>query len=543
MKYFILTTVSFFYLNCNARMTDGKAKTSIENGILRINAIAGFHLNAEAPAQGTFDSSAEVIKPFAKTEKLFSFKIPPAAKVAHLSFYVCDDKKTACEQHRTDLDLKTAHSTASAEKPEIGGTKQKVNLVSDDSKPTLLVFSAPWCPACIRMQTETYHQPAVEKQLSQVHFLKLNSDLVENYDLSEKFHIKAIPTLILLNAQGEEVYRWLDFQPAKAFAVSLALETKKAHATESLLQLSKQGDLDAASKLGMREYNTLHCGEAVKWLSLSKKIEDQKFKLAAEVSCAQDKFDEDAKLKPAYLQTLEKGMLLTSSQWDQIRWFVLWMEKMKEDGPLTADIQAKALETKNKIEFLMAQGKSVKKVFADSTYGEVSDFEKEEMLYKLMTINDLLGDVDAKAKTQKRSIALIRNRKLNVERPGEMLMAIGYLKEAGETEHVERMYQALIKKYPETYVYYEKYARWQLKNKKAAEALTLADKAIQHCEGNSPQLYLLKTRILNEMKNKDLALATVNTGLQLPDIDHARFKKTRAQLVTLKEELSKSEKK
>ena len=68
------------------------------------------------------------------------------------------------------------------------------------------------------MQTETYNKPEVIGNLQKINFLKLNSDLVENYEVFEKFKIKAIPTMILLDKNGTEVYRWLDFQGPKNFA-------------------------------------------------------------------------------------------------------------------------------------------------------------------------------------------------------------------------------------------------------------------------------------------------------------------------------------
>ncbi|MBC7742783.1 MAG: thioredoxin fold domain-containing protein [Bdellovibrionaceae bacterium] len=543
MKIFALILVNFFAFNAFARVTDNKTKIEMKASELIITTMEGFHLNAEAPASINFDGNTAKEKPATKTEKLFIFKTPSNAKVARLAFYVCDNKKTVCEQHRTEFDLKTSQAKQSTARAETWAPAKAVNLISENGKPTLLVFSAPWCPACIRMQTEIYHQPAVEKQIKQINFLKVNSDLVENYDLSEKFHVKAIPTLILLNAQGEEVFRWLDFQPANTFAKSLASEAAKAKESESLLKLAQQGDLNAASKLGMREYNSLNCVAATKWLALSTKPEDQKYKLAAEVSCAEDKADEDPKFKGDYLRTLEKSILLTSSQWDQIRWFVKWIEKQKEDGPLTTDIKAKALDIKNTIERLLKDAKNAKKIFLDSTYGEAGDFEKEEMLNTLATIDDVLDQPEQKSQTQKRSIELINKRKFTVERPGHMLLGLAYLREAGEKENVTKMYQALIKKFPDTYVYYEKYARFALKNKKYDNALALAENAIQRNEGNAPQLYLLKTKILNEMKNSEKALATVEEALQLQDIDHARFKKTRTQLIALKDELSKPVKK
>jgi thiol-disulfide isomerase/thioredoxin len=289
MNQILLTIATLISINAfAARLTDGKVTTKIEKDEIRLTVMSGFHFNAQAPASAKFDQLGAPTKPTKKTEKLFAFKIPKDVKTAHLSFYVCDDKKTVCEQQQSSIDLMTAQ-VSQTEKKSVEANYDKVtSLESVDGKPTLLIFSAPWCPACIRMQTETYPVASVAKELNKIHFKKVNSDLVENYDLAEKFHIKAIPTHILLNAKGEEVYRWLDFQAANTFGKSLAAETKKlAEDNQNLQAKAAQGDLEAISQLGMREYNSLNCAEAIKWLSISKKTQDQKFKLAAEVSCAE----------------------------------------------------------------------------------------------------------------------------------------------------------------------------------------------------------------------------------------------------------------
>ncbi len=550
MKLIILFAFSISFLNAAAaRLTDGKIKTTYVAEQIQITPLKGYHLNSEAPASATFDSHEAIYKPIKKSEQLFTFKPTVGAKVASLNFYVCDDKKTACEQHQTKLELINSKMTkaesatgvipaAAAPKPFSGN--KIAPLANAEGKPTLLAFSAPWCPACIRMQTETYPNKAVSKALSQVTLKKVNSDLVENFELSEKFHVKAIPTLILLNSQGEEVYRWLDFQTANTFAKSLKAETKKlATDSTSLLAKAQAGDLEAASQLGMREYSSLNCDEAVKWLSLSKKPADQKYKLAAEVSCAQETASENEKTKEIYLKTLEKGIVLSASEFDQMRWFINWLEIKRQAGPLNEDAKAKALNLKKRLSELSLNQRELKNIFFDSTYGEAGGFEKEEILYSIANIEGLLDQTAEQNKTKAQSIALLSKRKLSVDRPGEMLMAISYLREAGETKKVDQMYEALVKKYPATYVYFEKYARYQLKNKNYVEALPLSKKALSYAEGNNPQLMLLMANVLKSMDRKIEAQTTVDNALKLKEIEHPRFKRALAQLKNLKEELSK----
>ena len=209
---FLASALILASLSSAARITDKQEQIKISGNKIELTVNSGFHFNAEAPASAQFDNQNEVIKPGPKTEKILVFTAPEKSKKGHFKFYVCDDAKTACEQHETDIILsETKASIPTSESTQGGAT-------AHFGKVTLLEFSAPWCPACIRMKTETYNQKSMINELKNIAVQKINIDLPENAELSEKYHVKAIPTAILVNQQGEELNRWLDFQPAATFA-------------------------------------------------------------------------------------------------------------------------------------------------------------------------------------------------------------------------------------------------------------------------------------------------------------------------------------
>ncbi len=545
-KAVIVFVILFGMVLANARVTDGQASFQVEKDKLTITAQKGFHLNAEAPANVSFDQNQDTFKADIKTEKQFVFKIFEKAKQAKLSFYVCDDKKTVCEQHQETVLLASGKVTASPEaqlknkNSDVKMIQTEDVIVSANNKPTLLVFSAPWCPACIRMQTETYSKAQVAEQIKKINFKKLNSDLAENFDIAEKFHVHAIPTLILLNSSGEEVYRWLDFQKPNEFAKSLAFQLKSQNNSVSKLQeLASTGDEPAISQLGMMAYNATNCSDAVKWFSLSKKVQDMKYKLAAEVACAQEAFDKDEKKADPYFQSLQKAITLSTSEMDQLRWTVDLIDKKNELKTLNQETKEIALKTILKLDDILKNKALPVKLFSESTYGEISGFEKVEILYMKSRLLTAIEDQRGKEKNDLQIIQELKAKKLSTSRPGEMLLVISYLKEAGETNDVEKMYQNLIEKYPQTYVYYEKYSRFLLKQKKSLEALAQSEKALQFSEGNQPQLYLLKVKVLKELQQKEKALKTIQQALNLKEIEHTKFKNTLTQLNKLKEEMIK----
>ena len=520
-----------------ARQTDNQVEIKVDNAEIKITAKQGYHLNAEAPATVSFDDLEALLKPQTKTEKLIAFKTEEKHKTATLKFYVCDDKKTVCEQHEQKLNLKSGVANATQQKSTYNNIED-VKLSSANGKPTLLVFSAPWCPACVRMMTETYHKPAVEKQFSKLNFVKLNSDIAGNYELSEKFKVKAIPTLILLDKNGVETYRWLDYQPAAEFAKSVGRELKKVDQAAKLLQKAQLGDAAAASELGHRAFNALDYAEALKWFSLTKSEAEHNFKLSSEASLGQQKSEESEKAMDEYLQALQKGIALTTSRLDKIRWTLDYLDTKNELKNFSDEAKAKAKTLVTEIETLAKNPAAAAKAFKESTYGEYGGFEIIELQWMKAKLQGLLEATEDQKKTKSASVAEIRKKNLSPDRPGEMLLAIGYLKEAGEKELTAKMYESLISKYPNTYVYFEKYSRFSQKNKNLEQALTLANEALKYPEGNVPQLKLLKAQILKDLNKKEEAAKEVDSALASENIQHKKFEKTNKKLNELKKELA-----
>jgi tetratricopeptide (TPR) repeat protein len=303
-----------------------------------------------------------------------------------------------------------------------------------------------------------------------------------------------------------------------------------------LVKNAELGDTKAASELAHRAFNTLDYAEAVKWFSLTKSSEDQKYKLSSEVSLAQEKAEVDEKLNEDYIQTLQKAIVMTPSQLDQIRWTLDLFTKKKEMN--TFDAKEKALATVTEIEKLAANKIKAEKAFRQSTYGEYGGFEQAELLWQQGKFYELLEMKDAKAATDKKSLLLLMKKKLSVKRPGEMLMAIGYMRDTGEIKKVEELYNKLITAYPTTYVYFEKYARFAKKNKENEKGLKLVEEALKFPEGNQPQLNLLKTQILKELNRNAEALTIIDQTLKIEGIEHKKFKGTVAKLTELKAELA-----
>ena len=93
------------------------------------------------------------------------------------------------------------------------------DLLNDDM-PIVVYFGAPWCGACKIMERTTFVDSAVIEGLSVYRFLKIDID--KKPEVAIAYSIFAVPTLIVMDASGEELYRHVD--PLSASEALLVLD-------------------------------------------------------------------------------------------------------------------------------------------------------------------------------------------------------------------------------------------------------------------------------------------------------------------------------
>lgn len=96
------------------------------------------------------------------------------------------------------------------------------------ARPVIIDFSARWCSPCQKFDAVTFRHPEVINQAER-HFTLIKVDLTRasnpaNEQLLKQFNVKGVPTIVFIDAQGEELpeRRLVDFLPPDQFLNHIA---------------------------------------------------------------------------------------------------------------------------------------------------------------------------------------------------------------------------------------------------------------------------------------------------------------------------------
>jgi thiol:disulfide interchange protein DsbD len=91
----------------------------------------------------------------------------------------------------------------------------------DSGKPTVLLFTASWCPACRALHATTLAREDVQRELSE-HYnyfvVDLTNPTLATSQHADKMGVHAIPTLVRYNADGKETGREHYLDPSRMMA-------------------------------------------------------------------------------------------------------------------------------------------------------------------------------------------------------------------------------------------------------------------------------------------------------------------------------------
>jgi thiol:disulfide interchange protein len=116
-------------------------------------------------------------------------------------------------------------------KPGLPAGFQKLNFdkaiakAKGEKKVVMIDFYADWCGPCKLLDQKTFSQEKVQQFLTQKTVaIKVNTD--DDAKLAKQHKVNAIPCLVFLDGEGNEIGRIVGFRPADRFLEEAAKFTK-----------------------------------------------------------------------------------------------------------------------------------------------------------------------------------------------------------------------------------------------------------------------------------------------------------------------------
>jgi thiol:disulfide interchange protein len=124
-----------------------------------------------------------------------------------------------------------AHGSCTRETAEIGGGLEwltsfdsALQTAQQKKKPVMIDFYADWCGWCKRLDTDTYAHADVVSKAGDFIALKIDADV--RRDISSRYRIAGLPTILFIDQNGSEIHRVVGYRRPNQFVQEMEAALK-----------------------------------------------------------------------------------------------------------------------------------------------------------------------------------------------------------------------------------------------------------------------------------------------------------------------------
>lgn len=509
-SFFFATLLVPFYIFAAQQKSAGQVEFKAESGGKAVRALvkSGFHFSAESPAYVQAGKVKQDVK--TRSEKEILFELPETKEGSYeLRFYVCDDAKTVCEMHRQPWGKLAAGKSAAASSDQSANSDLPAALdrATKENKLVFIDFAASWCPPCIRLEHEVFPTKEFKKASAKYVVVRVDVDKPENEKWMEKYSIKAFPTLVVTNADGEELGRKLDYQATATLTNFLNAILKQTPPTFAKLKEKAEGGDKASQELLALSYlDSMNFAEARSWFDKSESKSHRRAEALVYYweEQFQDAKNEDAKkkskeeLKKAQKESVEKF----PDTLQAIGWQKGYAENLMEDAKEPSEKELAKAEMEKAKSMAMKWIKNPAYLKKNRPQ-ELGDLTLPEIWSMVGEMEEKLGNKAETKAAQENAVQETLKLKPSVKTPTHIIYLVAYMKPVRDLKEIEPWLVKLETAYPQEFTYYQRHAKLLLEKGQSARARPIAEKAYGLAFGsNQLTIGLLLAKIHKELHNK-----------------------------------------
>jgi len=400
------------------------------------------------------------------------------------------------------------------------------------NKPILIDFSARWCPGCVRYEQEVFPTREFKALTSDFVKVKIDLDIFENQLIAEKYKVKFIPTLVIVDSEEKEIDRLVDFQPLGKLSAFLRVVLEDPTPIETLSKnLVSVRPVDRR-RVGRRLLATGHYAEAIEVLEDIEPVPTEL--LEARLSLARFVAAENESTKDALIKELRSSIKAEPRSYRSISWRTELAELVEETKEKVSLRQA-GVELADK---LLTDEKLLNEVVIAENFGEGAGYEK---IFIAMSRAELIEASGASAEEIKSAWQYAANVGRSIKIPSSKigpsmrwLIILVQAAEYAEAEKLARRLLAFDKNNPELQ---RRLLRTLVEQGKSKEAVDVGKQALRGSYGRN------KIWVVEQLAKAYLASHNTSglyQGVQLledylgsPDVDWSNMKSTKKNLEDL----------